>query len=191
MIRSSCPDSATHHQRWRIFQIRSKIKLTRRTRQMEAPGEDFLLGSVEFRTLDRRWSLDGIMSRLNMPDSPINKLRSLAELGNQQARDLINRYAELENLTKEHGEMGGVANLRAEFLPQFESMANLIEALAKITVSPQDFDISLERITEMDRISYDTLQEKMNARIRLLNMSIIRDAQVNAAYISNGSQLNQ
>lgn len=131
------------------------------------------------------------MSRLNMPDSPINKLRSLAELGNQQARDLINRYAELENLTKEHGEMGGVANLRAEFLPQFESMANLIEALAKITVSPQDFDISLERITEMDRISYDTLQEKMNARIRLLNMSIIRDAQVNAAYISNGSQLNQ
>lgn len=135
--------------------------------------------------------MDGIMSRLNMPDSPINKLRSLAELGNQQARDLINRYAELENLTKEHGEMGGVANLRAEFLPQFESMANLIEALAKITVSPQDFDISLERITEMDRISYDTLQEKMNARIRLLNMSIIRDAQVNAAYISNGSQLNQ
>lgn len=135
--------------------------------------------------------MDGIMSRLNMPDSPINKLRSLAELGNQQARDLINRYAELENLTKEHGEMGGVANLRAEFLPQFESMANLIEALAKITVSPQDFDISLERITEMDRISYDTLQEKMNARIRLLNMSIIRDAQVNASYISNGSQLNQ
>lgn len=135
--------------------------------------------------------MDGIMSRLNMPDSPINKLRSLAEVGNQQARDLINRYAELENLTKEHGEMGGVANLRAEFLPQFESMANLIEALAKITVSPQDFDISLERITEMDRISYDTLQEKMNARIRLLNMSIIRDAQVNAAYISNGSQLNQ
>lgn len=135
--------------------------------------------------------MDGIMSRLNMPDSPINKLRSLAELGNQQARDLINRYAELENLTKEHGEMGGVANLRAEFLPQFESMANLIEALAKITVNPQDFDISLERITEMDRISYDTLQEKMTARIRLLNMSIIRDAQVNASYISNGSQLNQ
>lgn len=157
---------------------------------MEAPW-DSLLGSVEFRTLDRRWSLDGIMGGSNMPDSPINKLRSLAEVGNQQARDLINRYAELENLTKEHGEMGGVANLRAEFLPQFESMANLIEALAKITVSPQDFDISLERITEMDRISYDTLQEKMTARIRLLNMSIIRDAQVNAAYISNGSQLNQ
>lgn len=76
--------------------------------------------------------MDGIMGGSNMPDSPINKLRSLAEVGNQQARDLINRYAELENLTKEHGEMGGVANLRAEFLPQFESMANLIEALAKI-----------------------------------------------------------
>lgn len=135
--------------------------------------------------------MNNIMGVSNMPDSPINKLRRLAEVGNQQARDLINRYAELENLTKDYGELGGVANLRAEFLPQFESMANLIKALAKITVSPQDFDISLAKITEMNRLSYDTLQEKMTARIRLLNMSIIRDAQVNAAYISNGSKLNQ
>ncbi len=131
-------------------------------------------------------SISGVMG---MPDSPINKLRGLAEVGNRQAQELINRYAELENLTQAHGEVGGVENLRAEFLPQFESMANLIEALAKITVSPQDFDITLEQITEMDRRSYEALQDKITARIRLLNASIIREAHVNASYISNGGGL--
>ena len=131
-------------------------------------------------------SISGVMG---MPDSPINKLRGLAEVGNRQAQELINRYAELENLTQAHGEVGGVENLRAEFLPQFESMANLIEALAKITVSPQDFDITLEQITAMDRRSYEAFQDKITARIRLLNASIIREAHVNASYISNGGGL--
>lgn len=118
-----------------------------------------------------------------MPKSPILRLSPFAEAGNRQARELIDKYAELEVVASHHSQ--NVMNIRAQYDPKFAAMANIIDTLNRWRANPQSYGIDANELVRGLVDAYNSLMMQMNNQIVSLNSDTIRDALVDANYLSD------
>lgn len=116
--------------------------------------------------------------------SPILQLQKLAEQGNMTARNIIDRYSDLEYAVIEAGDSVDV--LRAEYNPKFNAMANLLTMQQNIHVKPNDYRFgSKDSINDYVRKGEASLMDQISEHIRTLNDMQLSKAQANAEYLAS------
>lgn len=116
--------------------------------------------------------------------SPILQLQELAEQGNMMARNIIDRYSDLEYIVIEAGDSVDV--LRAEYNPKFNAMTDLLTTQQNVHARPNDYRFgSKDSINDYVRKGEASLMDQISNHIRTLNDMRLSKAQANAKYLAS------